>query len=31
LKKLMEDFLAAESPEGEPYALVTAMYRRPDA
>jgi DNA-binding transcriptional ArsR family regulator len=31
LKKLMEDFLAAESPDGEPYALVTAMYRRPDA
>jgi len=31
LKKLMEDFRAAESPDGEPYALVTAMYRRPDA
>jgi DNA-binding transcriptional ArsR family regulator len=31
LKKLMEDFRAAESPEGEPYALVTAMYRRPGA
>jgi DNA-binding transcriptional ArsR family regulator len=31
LKKLMEDFLAAEDPEGEPYALATAIYRRPDA
>jgi predicted ArsR family transcriptional regulator len=31
LRRLMEDFRAAESPEGEPYALVTAMYRRPDA
>lgn len=31
LKKLMADFRAAESPDGEPYALVTAMYRRPDA
>ena len=31
LKSLMEDFRAAESPDGEPYALVTAMYRRPDA
>jgi hypothetical protein len=31
LKNLMEDFRAAESPDGEPYALVTAMYRRPDA
>jgi DNA-binding transcriptional ArsR family regulator len=30
LKRLMEDFLAAESPDGEPYALVTAMYKRPD-
>jgi len=25
----MEDFLAAETPDGEPYALVTAMYKRP--
>ena len=31
LKRLTEDFRAAESPDGEPYALVTAMYRRPDA
>lgn len=31
LKRLMEDFRAAESPDGEPYALVTAMYKRPDA
>ena len=31
LKRLAEDFRAAESPEGEPYALVTAIYRRPDA
>jgi DNA-binding transcriptional ArsR family regulator len=31
LKKLMEDFVAADSSGGEPYALVTAMYRRPDA
>jgi hypothetical protein len=30
LKKLTEDFRAAESPDGEPYAFVTAMYRRPD-
>ena len=29
LKRLMEDFLAAETPDGEPYALVTAMYKRP--
>jgi len=31
LKRLMEDFRAAETADGEPYALVTAMYRRPDA
>jgi DNA-binding transcriptional ArsR family regulator len=31
LKKLIEDFRAAETPGGEPYALVTAIYRRPDA
>jgi DNA-binding transcriptional ArsR family regulator len=31
LKRLAEDFRAAESPDGEPYALVTAIYRRPDA
>jgi DNA-binding transcriptional ArsR family regulator len=31
LKRLNDDFLAAEDPEGEPYALVTAIYRRPDA
>jgi DNA-binding transcriptional ArsR family regulator len=31
LKKLMDDFRAAETPDGEPYALVAAMYRRPDA
>ncbi len=30
LKKLMDDFRDAESPDGEPYALVTAMYKRPD-
>jgi DNA-binding transcriptional ArsR family regulator len=30
LKRLMDDFVAAESPDGEPYALVAAMYRRPD-
>jgi DNA-binding transcriptional ArsR family regulator len=29
LKRLMKDFLAAETPGGEPYALVTAMYKRP--
>jgi len=31
LKKLMEDFRAADDPGGEPYALVTALYTRPDA
>lgn len=31
VKKLMEDFRAADSPEGEPFALATAVYRRPDA
>jgi len=31
LKRLMDDFREAESPDGEPYALVTAMYLRPDA
>jgi DNA-binding transcriptional ArsR family regulator len=29
LKRLMDDFRAAETPDGEPYALVTAMYKRP--
>lgn len=29
LKRLMDDFLAAESPDGEPYALVAAIYKRP--
>ncbi|HEY2541799.1 MAG TPA: winged helix-turn-helix domain-containing protein [Gaiellaceae bacterium] len=31
LKRLLEDFRAAETPDGEAYALVTALYRRPDA
>lgn len=31
LKRLMQDFRAAETPDGDPYALVTAMYRRPNA
>ena len=31
LLKLMDDFRAAETPDGEPYALVSAIYRRPDA
>jgi DNA-binding transcriptional ArsR family regulator len=31
LKKLMEDFRAADSRDGEPYAFATAIYRRPDA
>lgn len=31
LKKLMEEFLAADTPGGEPSALVGALYRRPDA
>jgi DNA-binding transcriptional ArsR family regulator len=31
IKRLQEDFLAAESPDGIPYTLVTAMYVRPDA
>ncbi len=31
LSRLMDDFLAAESPDGEPYAFVAALYRRPDA
>jgi hypothetical protein len=29
LKRLMDDFRAAETTDGEPYALVTAMYKRP--
>jgi hypothetical protein len=31
LKRLMDDFRAADTPDGEPYAFVTAIYRRPDA
>ncbi|HEY2074024.1 MAG TPA: winged helix-turn-helix domain-containing protein [Gaiellaceae bacterium] len=31
LKKLMNDFRAADSPDGEPWAFATAIYRRPDA
>ena len=31
LKKLMEDFRAADDPSGEPYAFASAIYRRPDA
>ena len=31
LIRLMQDFQAADTPEGVPYALVTAMYERPDA
>lgn len=31
LKRLQADFRAAETPDGVPYALVTAMYVRPDA
>lgn len=31
LKKLMNDFRAADSPDGEPFAFATAIYRRPDA
>lgn len=31
LKKLMDDFLAADNPDGDPYAFVSAIYRRPDA
>jgi DNA-binding transcriptional ArsR family regulator len=31
LMRLTADFRAAESPDGIPYALVTAMYARPDA
>ena len=31
LKRLQEDFRAAESPDGTPYAFVTAIYVRPDA
>ncbi len=31
LKRLQDDFRAADSPDGEPYAFVSAMYRRPDA
>jgi DNA-binding transcriptional ArsR family regulator len=31
LERLMDDFLAADAPGGEPYALAAAFYRRPDA
>lgn len=31
LKTLMQDFREAEDPDGEPYALITAMYKRPVA
>jgi DNA-binding transcriptional ArsR family regulator len=31
LKRLQQDFRAAETPDGVPYALVTGMYVRPDA
>jgi DNA-binding transcriptional ArsR family regulator len=31
VKRLMDDFLAAESPDGTPTALVAALYERPDA
>lgn len=31
LVRLMNDFREAETPNGEPYALVSAIYRRPDA
>ncbi|MGZ4403280.1 MAG: ArsR/SmtB family transcription factor [Gaiellaceae bacterium] len=31
IKRLQEDFRAADTPDGAPYALVTAMYVRPDA
>lgn len=31
LKKLMDDVRAADSPDGEPFAFATAIYRRPDA
>jgi DNA-binding transcriptional ArsR family regulator len=31
IKRLQDDFRAAETPDGVPYALVTAMYVRPDA
>ena len=31
LKKLADDFLAADDPDGSPYAMVAALYERPDA
>jgi len=31
LRRLTEDFLAADTTEGEPYALAVALYRRNDA
>ena len=31
VKRLQDDFRAADTPDGIPYALVTAMYVRPDA
>lgn len=31
LKKLMDDFIEAGAPDGEPYALAVALYERPGA
>ena len=31
LRRVMDDFLAADSPDGEPCALVAGLYERPDA
>ena len=31
LKKLMDDFRTADDADGEPYAFVAGLYRRPDA
>jgi DNA-binding transcriptional ArsR family regulator len=31
LKRLLDDLIAAESPDGTPYALAAALYKRPDA
>ncbi len=31
LRRLTDDFLAADSPDGTPYAFVGALYQRPDA
>jgi DNA-binding transcriptional ArsR family regulator len=30
-KRLLDDFIAAETPEGAPYSFVAAIYERPDA